>query len=153
MYLLSVIDRDMISCCFELHNTMPLLSMKVYPEIVCQSSAILPLTSTYPCNFSPPAKLPYVSHNSHVPFKYLKTLFMASQCSRPGWITKCETTETAKAISSQVVRARYISELMALQYSTFSIMANLLVDVGLWAANKAFWVSIGINMGFRSSKL
>ena len=56
---------------------------------------------------------PYESHSSIVLFRYWKILFMAFQCTGLGFVEKHEMVWTANAMSGQVPRAAYISDLTA----------------------------------------
>jgi len=56
--------------------------MKVYPDIACLSSAILPPALAYLTKLSFTA--PYDNDKLAVPFKYQKIFLMASQCMRLG---------------------------------------------------------------------
>src|SRR5271168_5605721 len=48
MYLLSVVDNDIISCLFALQETAPPLTMNAYPEMALRSSFVLLSASAYP---------------------------------------------------------------------------------------------------------
>ena len=77
MYLLSVVDSEIIVSCLVLQETALPLMMKAYPDITFLSSAMLPSASPYPTISL--CCLPYPNHNSFVPKRYLKICLMASQ--------------------------------------------------------------------------
>jgi len=48
MYSASVVDKTTIFCHLALHKTVPLWIKNAYPDIACQSLAMLPSASVYP---------------------------------------------------------------------------------------------------------
>ena len=94
-YLYSVVDNETRACFLEFHQTAPPSMQKAYPEITCQCSCEFPSASLYPSILNrlvhpassqasvPP--LPNINFASFVPFRYLITLFTASQCMDPGF--------------------------------------------------------------------
>ena len=94
-YLDSVVDNEMRACFLEFHESAPPSMQKVYPEIACRCSCEFPSASLYPSipnQFICPASsqesvspLPNINFASFVPFRYMITLFTASQCMCPGF--------------------------------------------------------------------
>src|ERR1700761_5989753 len=48
IYSASVVDKEIVSCLFDDHETAPPLSINTYPEIACLSSCDIPSASEYP---------------------------------------------------------------------------------------------------------
>ena len=91
----SVVDNETRACFLEFHQTAPPSMQKAYPEIACRCSCEFPSASLYPSipnrlvrpatsqESVPP--LPIINFASFVHFRYLITLFNASQCMHPGF--------------------------------------------------------------------
>jgi hypothetical protein len=84
---------------------------------------------------------------------YRKILFTASQCIQPGFSRNCATVDVANAMSGRVPTAVYIREPTASRYGTYFIFAFSASVEGDWDFTRGFDGSIGIDEGFKSSKL
>ena len=153
MYLLSVVDKLMISCFLVLQNTTLPFRRTVYPDKAYQSLAMLPFALLYTQSLGFIILCLQMSYKFFVSLRQQNILSTAYQCSSPGLCMKYNTVWTVQKISEHVPIIIQISPPTHLQYSILYIFAVLAVVLGHWAEDSFRDVSIGIDIGLRRSKL